>query len=185
MKLWKEIKEAPRYEICKYVIWQSENDFQPMIRRKSDKHIMKQSNSTWGYYKLSLSTKTKRKSLFSHRIYAKAFLPNPENKPCIDHINGHRKDNIITNLRWVTRAENNRNRRQQKSKTGVCGVTKRYGKYQAKISINNKIVCLGTFTNIRDAELTYLKKKKKVSGEFMPIECEKRLNELLKELTIA
>lgn len=44
------------------------------------------------------------------RAVATAFIPNPENKPCIDHINRNPLDNRVENLRWVTVQENNENR---------------------------------------------------------------------------
>ena len=47
-----------------------------------------------------------RKGCFIHRLIAEAFLPNPENKPFIDHINGNKLDNRIENLRWVSNKEN-------------------------------------------------------------------------------
>ena len=46
---------------------------------------------------------------YIHRAVAELFIPNPENKPCIDHINTVKTDNRAENLRWVTAKENSNN----------------------------------------------------------------------------
>lgn len=46
---------------------------------------------------------------YIHRAVAELFIPNPDNKPCIDHINTDKLDNRTDNLRWVTVSENGLN----------------------------------------------------------------------------
>ena len=59
-----------------------------------------------GYY--VIYTSDKKLELLS-RVVAKAYIPNPENKPEVDHINRIKTDNRVENLRWVTRKENMNN----------------------------------------------------------------------------
>lgn len=59
-----------------------------------------------GYQRVKLCKDGKQKLHFIHRLVAEAFIPNTDNKPCIDHINTIRTDNRVENLRWVTSKEN-------------------------------------------------------------------------------
>lgn len=71
--------------------------------------IIRQFIDKKGYLTVRLWKDGKSKLLLLHRIVAKIFIPNPENKPCIDHINTIRTDNRIENLRWVSAKENQNN----------------------------------------------------------------------------
>lgn len=60
--------------------------------------------TTNGYHTVGLTKKVRALSL--HRLVAETFIPNPDNKPCVDHINTVKTDNRAENLRWVTHSEN-------------------------------------------------------------------------------
>lgn len=63
-------------------------------------------NNQYLFVRLSSGHKKTSKEKYVHRIVADAFLPNPNNKPEIDHIDGDKTNNFVANLRWSTRMEN-------------------------------------------------------------------------------
>lgn len=63
------------------------------------------SNSGYLNFNLSLAPGCKRR-LYAHRLVAIAFIPSPEHKLEVNHINGNKLDNRVENLEWVTHAEN-------------------------------------------------------------------------------
>jgi len=92
---WKTIANHPEYEINRNGV----------VRTKSNKRVIKQRINNTGYYTVFLSFSNRRKE-FVHRLLAIAFIPNPQNKPCVNHIDNDRTNNDLSNLEWVTKQEN-------------------------------------------------------------------------------
>ena len=76
---------------------------------KRNQKYLRPSKDKYGYMYYVISINGNRKTLKAHRSVAQAFIPNPENKPTVDHINGNRADNRVENLKWATLAEQHQN----------------------------------------------------------------------------
>ena len=101
-----------------------------------------------GYSVVMLRKDGKKVNYLAHRLVADAFIPNPENKQYVDHIDGSRDNNNVNNLRWVTAAENNANpityERLLKGTLDnpVCGNKNPYSRKIYKYSIDGKFISI-------------------------------------------
>jgi len=103
-----------------------------------------------GYLQIHLYKDGKCKSFYLHRLIAIHFIDNPNDYTDIDHINGIKDDNTISNLRWITKRGNNTNRLtlKPKSKHNYIHIS----------CVGNYRVCIRphydkTFTKLEDAIL--------------------------------
>jgi hypothetical protein len=137
--------------------------------------ILKFGLSSNGYYNVCLSDGGKKNTKLVHQLVACSFIQNDDNKPSVDHINNNKLDNNVTNLRWATYTENNRNTNLRiDNTTGIKGVhlNKKKEKYEAYIFIDKVKYHLGLFNNIQDAKEARINKVNQVFAEFVN-ECEK------------
>ena len=115
--------------------------------------FLKTDVNTTGYLRVCLRN-GKNKRMFIHRLIAIHYIPNPDNKPCVDHIDHNTQNNNISNLRWVTIRENSSNRTDQNE---YIGVYKKGDKYQAVIYIDGTLKHLGIYDTPQDASDAYQK----------------------------
>lgn len=69
--------------------------------------VLKQYKNKFGYMRVYLTKNSIKKMYAVHRLVAIAFIDNPENKPCVNHIDNNRENNHLDNLEWCTYKENN------------------------------------------------------------------------------
>ena len=116
MEIWKDID---RYE----GLYQVSNFGRVKSIGYGKERVLKAGVNSRGYLNVVLFKDGKGKSFTVHRLVAIAFIPNPENKEQIDHIDTVRTNNRVSNLRWCTQEENQNNsltkkRRSKSMKSG-------------------------------------------------------------------
>jgi hypothetical protein len=112
-----------------------------------------------GYRNIVISGKTYK----AHRL-AWLYVYGVWPEQCIDHINGDRGDNRISNLRCATISENSQNQRKAKksNKTGFLGVSPRGRRFKAQISVSGNLKVIGIFDTPEEAHFAYVQRKREI-----------------------
>lgn len=104
------------------------------VRKDINNYIMKP-YIQHGYAHVTLQINKKPKRFNIHRLVAIAFIPNPENKPYVNHIDGDKTNNCVNNLEWVTPSENT----QHAIRTGLKSPTRE--KEVVQFGLDGKRIC--------------------------------------------
>lgn len=96
-EIWKDVPGWPNYQASTF----------GNIRFKETGLKVPTWISGWGYVSVKLGSGKKRYTRYVHKLIAETFIPNPENKPQVNHNDGNKTNNRVDNLYWVTYSENN------------------------------------------------------------------------------
>jgi len=107
-------------------------------------------NRNMGYYCVELPGQR----IKIHRLVGITFIPNPEGKPFIDHIDRNKTNNVASNLRWATERENSLNRTNSATEPYIKLYKRLITKpYQVQIKIAKKVVYNEYFTTLEEAKV--------------------------------
>lgn len=144
---WKVIKEFPNYMVSSYGRIKTIEHYtkHPLGGMKVVRErIRKLMSSKSSYLLVDFGHKSIKKSV--HRLVATAFIPNPDNKPCVNHIDGNGKNNNVSNLEWCTHSENEKHsylvlgKKPNKTALGMTGIKSPYSKQVAMYSLSGKLL---------------------------------------------
>jgi len=112
MEEWRDILDFPGYKVSNH------GNVMNRFGKIMEGGIIETPDPALSYRKVNLVKDKKPYTVRVHRLVALAFLPNPDNKPEIDHINRDGMDNRLENLRWSSRADNAINTKDRINITG-------------------------------------------------------------------
>ena len=107
------------------------------------KAFRKLTKTKTGYLMVAFRTQGKFVNKSVHRLVAKAYIPNPENKPIVNHLDGCKTNNCVDNLEWVSAADNV----AHAWRNGLCTVSdklREVARETAKRRFSKKVSCLET-----------------------------------------
>ena len=143
-EIYVNVNDFPNYQISNF----------GNVKNLFTRRILKPRVNTNGYFSVSLSKDGDVSNRRVHQLVADAFIENPDNKKCVDHIDRNRTNNHISNLRRATNTENSQNASMKSTNTsGVIGVSfsSSRNKWVAQIVVNGLCKGLGRFASKEDA----------------------------------
>ena len=109
---------------------------------KRRRKMLKPHPNPKGYHHIRLCKDGNIKNFSVHRLVALHYIPNPENKPQVDHIDRNKLNNHVSNLRWATQSDNQQNTivRKTNKTTGIKNISyhKIYGHYHYQKKIRGE-----------------------------------------------
>jgi hypothetical protein len=138
---WRVIPGYPEYQVSNTGLVQGHRG------------ILNSTSVSGGYLRINCYKDGQPKSFLVSRLVALAFIPNPEGKPEVDHINRDRADNRVENLRWATRGEQNINKTYRLSNAGHRHIRQRPDRSTFTVSIrrNKKLIYDRSFPTLSEA----------------------------------
>jgi hypothetical protein len=188
MEEYRIIKDYSNYEVSNH----------GNVKNSKTGRILVKCNHRNGYLVVNLVNEKNYKAVKIHRLVAIAFIDNPLNEKQVDHIDNNKTNNCVTNLRWCTNAENQRNVGLSKNnKSGIKGISwdKVNKKWMVEIRYNYKGIHIGRFLDLEDAKRARINKVAELFGEFVngceklptiklksPVRLFKQIDDLLNEI---
>ena len=114
--------------------------------------LLRQQKNHRGYLRVKLKLNGKERAFSAHRLVAQAFLPNLENKPQVNHLNGIKYDNNVCNLEWCTQAENI----EHAFANGLMAVGERHGNSRLTLE---QVIFIKQLLELRENSITDIAKR--------------------------